>query len=346
MLQPIESIANSTIDYIAEKSKVNQEIDFRPIMQGFTLDSISKVAFGINTNCRLGEDEAYLKTAKKLIEDTVVVQSYPMAILWTVLFHFPELLNKAGIWPEAAIKIRKMTKDVMKERDERNIRVGDFVDRLRDYRKVASYPITEQMIEAQGMIFVLAGFDTTANTLGSMIYQVAAHQEVQDKILEEILDKIGSEDITHENIASLEYLEACIMENLRLCPPALEHDRTCVKDCVVNGIKVRKGVRIQMPIYSAHYNKEFFPEPEKYQPERFLKENADNIIPYTWRPFGSGNRVCIGQRFAMMEIKILIAKLISKFELICTEKSGIKPEKGTFSFFLYPHSFAKVELRN
>ena len=334
MLHPVESIADSTLDFIAQKAQDNTEIDFRPIMQGFTLDSITKVAFGIDTNCRLGEDVDFLKMVQSIVEDSVVIKSYPIAIMWTVLFHFPEILKHAGFWPEAAMKIKKMTKDVMDERDEKNIKVGDFVDRLRDFKKVATLPITEGMIEAQGMIFVLAGFDTTANTLGSLIYKVATHPEVQDKIYEEIIDNIGSDDITHENIASLEYLEACIMENLRQCPPALEHDRTCIKDCVVNGIKISKGVRIQMPIYAGHYDSEFFPEPEKYQPERFLKENADSIIPYTWRPFGSGNRVCIGQRFAMMEMKIFFAKFMAKFKLISTEKSGINPVKGTFSSIL------------
>ena len=80
------------------------------------------------------------------------------------------------------------------------------------------------MIEAQGMVFMVAGFETTANTLGSMCYQVAKHQDVQKRIIEEILDTVGSDEITHENISNLEYLEACIMEDLRLCGPATEHD--------------------------------------------------------------------------------------------------------------------------
>ena len=101
-----------------------------------------------------------------------------------------------------------------------------------------------------------------------------------------------------------------------------------------------------MPIYPAHYDPEFFPEPEKYQPERFLKENAGDIIPYTWRPFGAGNRVCIGQRLSMMEMKIFFAKFMSKFKLSPTEKSGVTPEMGFYAFFFYPESIAKVELRN
>ena len=127
-------------------------------------------------------------------------------------------------------------------------------------------------------------------TLGSLIYHLAIYPDIQERIIEEIMDNIGSDEITHENISHLEYLEACIMETLRVNPPASENIRTCVNDCIVNGIKVRKRVQIKMPTYASHYDPEFFPEPEKYQPERFLKENADNIIPYTWRPFGAGNR--------------------------------------------------------
>jgi len=250
-----------------------------------------------------------------------------------------------GFWPEGAVQIRKMTKDIIKERDEKNIQVGDFVDRLRGFKKVAVAPITDEMIEAQGMVFLLAGFETTASTLSSLIYHVAMYPEVQEKIIEEIRDNIGSDDITHESISTLEYLEACIMETLRVCPTPMEHDRTCVNDCIVNGIKVKKGVRIMMPTLPAHLDPEFFPEPEKYQPERFLKENAANVIPYTWRPFGSGNRVCIAQRFAMMEMKLFFAKFMAKFKLIPTEKSGLVPEPGNYAFFMYNESIAKVEPR-
>ena len=81
-------------------------------------------------------------------------------------------------------------------------------------------------------------------------------------------------------------------------------------------------------------------------PERFLKENADNIIPYTWRPFGSGNRVCIGQRLAIMEIKMFVSKLLQKFKIDKTAKTELKNPLGTFFLITYPEVVVSLSARN
>ena len=266
--------------------------------------------------------------------------------MYHVMQHFPFIARMVGFWPEEALRLKKLTHDVMKERDEKDIHVGDFIDRLREYKKVKEPPITDGMMDAQGMIFISAGFETTANTIGSMIYHFALYPEVQDKILDEINDVIGgTDDVNHENIKDLHYLEACICETLRLCPPVAEHDRTCTKDSTVNGVNIKKGTRIQLCIYAAHYDEEFFPEPYQYKPERFLKENAEDLIPYTWRPFGSGNRVCLGQRLAIVEIKIFMAKFLKAFKIVKTPRTNIEPGPGGFIMILYPQVVVKLEPR-
>ena len=92
----------------------------------------------------------------------------------------------------------------------------------------------------------------------------------------------------------------------------------------------------------AYYNsfthfldEEFFPEPNSFQPERFLKENADNLVEFTWRPFGSGQRVCIGQRFAMTEMKIFLAKFVSKFKINEVPETKFVPSCGSIFLNLY-----------
>ena len=207
-------------------------------------------------------------------------------------------------------------------------------------------PVTGPMINAQSMVFLTAGFETTANTLGSMMYFFATHPDLQDKVYEEMVEHVDDDDnVTYETTKEMHYLEAFTMETLRMKPPLVEHDRICVKDCVVNGIKVKQGTTIQMPIYAAHYNEEFFPEPFVFNPDRFLKENEDQIIPYTWRPFGAGNRVCIGQRFALLEIKIFVAKLLQKFKIVQTSKTAIATPKGSMFLLTYPEIVVKLERR-
>ena len=93
MLQPIEGIADSTIQFIEEKAKENPEMDFKPIIQGFVLDSICKVAFGMETKCHSGEDTGLLKLVTGMMTDFSIT-SPAMNFLWNFLFHFPELINK------------------------------------------------------------------------------------------------------------------------------------------------------------------------------------------------------------------------------------------------------------
>ena len=122
-----------------------------------------------------------------------------------------------------------------------------------------------------------------------------------------------------------------------------DYVRVCVNDCVVNGIEIKKGVWIHFPIYASHFDPEFFPEPDTYCPERFLKKNADQIFPYTWRPFGSGSRLCIGKRFALDQMKIFAAKFFSRFVVSTTPRSGLKLKKGVMCFLEYPECIVKIE---
>ena len=168
MLEPIEGIADNTIDYIAELVQKKPELDLKSILQGFTLDSIARVAFGLETKAYKGENADFSKMAFDVFED-FKTEGWTNTIFFNIIAQFPELTKNISIWPESAIKIRTMTRDIMNTRDEKNIKIGDFVDLLREFKKVAQAPITEGQIEAQGMVFLTAGFETTATTLGKKI---------------------------------------------------------------------------------------------------------------------------------------------------------------------------------
>merc|ERR1719414_611771 len=266
--------------------------------------------------------------------------------MFNLFFMFPGIAKYMPIWPESALKIAKMGKEIMVEREKNNIHTGDFVDRLMEYKKSFEPPITSEMIDSQSMVFLTAGFETTANTMTSMILYFATYPDLQEKAYEEIIACLGDdENITHEHIKEMDYLEAFTKETLRIKPPIAEHDRFCVKDTVICGVPIKKGTAIQLPIPASHFDEEFFPEPNVFNPDRFLKENEDKIIPYTWRPFGAGNRVCIGQRFALLEIKIFVAKLLQKFKIVKTARTALDIPKGTMFLLTYPEIVVKLEKR-
>ena len=345
MLDPIEEIADDAIALLTEKAKENPEMDLKPILQGFALDSITRVAFGMHTNCKRGKDKEFSDIAYDVI-DQILPRNAFMSTMFHIFFLFPGSVKYLPLWPESAMKIAKMAKDIMTEREKQDVQTGDFVDRLMEYKKVMEAPITSEMIDAQSMAFLTAGFETTANTLTSMMLYFAMYPELQDKVYEEIMAGLGDDtNITHEHIKEMEYLEAFTKETLRIKPPIAAHGRFCVRDTVVCGIPIKKGTTIELPIVAAHYDEEFFPEPMTFNPDRFLKENEDNIVPYTWRPFGAGLRVCIGQRFAMMEMKIIVAKLLQKFQIVKADKTSLEVPGGTFLLLTHKDAIVRLEPR-
>nr|AKH03527.1 cytochrome P450 3027F2 [Paracyclopina nana] len=345
MLEPMEAIAERTVDYIEEKVKNNSTIDVKPILQGFTLDTIAKCAFGLETKAYKGEDDQFAKTAYDVFNQ-FRADTWTNVLFFNIVSHFPVISRFFNLWPESAMKIREMTTQIMNERDKNNVEVGDFIDRLREHKANVEPPVTPPMIDAQGIVFLTAGFETTATTLGHMCYLLAKNPDAQEALYEEIMRVCDSSaKIDHETIKDMHLLEGAFNETLRIRPPVTEHDRLCTKDCVVEGIKIPKGTRIQLPNLPAHIDEEFFPDPFAFKPERFLKENAHQITPFTWRPFGSGNRVCIAQRFATTEVLIFMAKLLSRFRILDSPSTKLNYFRGDLFLLSHSEMNIKFELR-
>ena len=129
MLEPIEGICDKAIDHISKQVEKNQELDMKPVIQGFTLDSIAKVAFGLETNCHRGENQEFAKTSFDVLNQFILTDNFPLVVMFNFFQHLPEVTRRLGFWPESAFKIRKMTHDLIEDRMAKNIEVGDFVDR-------------------------------------------------------------------------------------------------------------------------------------------------------------------------------------------------------------------------
>jgi len=196
--------------------------------------------------------------------------------------------------------------------------------------------LSKDEIIANGILFYLAGYETTASTLNWLFYELAMNPEHQQKCYEEICNVMEGKDTddcpTYEEINKLEYLEQCLEESMRLYPAAPRLERMVDQDCVVDGISLKKGSFVSAMIYGMHHNADIYPDPEAYDPERFSSENKESRHQCAWAPFGLGNRNCVGMRLALLEMKITLVAVLRNFVLQPCDETPPRPVKLAQNF--------------
>ncbi|KAH8256214.1 hypothetical protein KR026_010914, partial [Drosophila bipectinata] len=183
-------------------------------------------------------------------------------------------------------------------------------------------PLTNDEIREEVDTFMFEGHDTTTSALSFCLYEVSRNPEVQEKLFEEILRVIGtdrSRPVTIRDLGELKYMESVIKESLRMYPPVPIVGRKLVNDFKYTNSKhcdgiIPAGAEIVLGIYGIHRQPDTFPDPEKFDPERF--ETGDRVPPFHMVPFSAGPRNCIGQKFAQLEMKMMLAKIVREYELL------------------------------
>ncbi|KFV82217.1 Cytochrome P450 4V2, partial [Struthio camelus australis] len=170
--------------------------------------------------------------------------------------------------------------------------------------------------------FMFEGHDTTAAAVNWVLYLLGHNPEVQKKVHGELDEVFGNSErpVTMEDLKKLWYLECVVKEALRLFPSVPLFACTLREDCYIKGYQVPKGTNVLVATYALHRDPEIFPDPEEFRPERFFPENCRGRHPYAYVPFSAGPRNCIGQRFAQMEEKALLALILRRFWVDCSQK--------------------------
>lgn len=191
---------------------------------------------------------------------------------------------------------------------------------------LTSHPL-DLVTNSNTCIFLTAGIDTAASPLAFTSYLLSEHPEIQDKVRAEIqavLDKEGK--FTYDNLSELTYLGQVLSESLRLYPSLPGSiRRNCDKDYDYNGIRIPKGMNIYVPTLDIHRDPVLWPEPNKFDPERFNKTNKENIHPMSYFPFGIGPRKCIASMLSQMEITVTLALLVARYKLLPSGKYKDEP---------------------
>ncbi|XP_054154789.1 cytochrome P450 3A11-like [Oppia nitens] len=185
--------------------------------------------------------------------------------------------------------------------------------------------ITDTDILASSFQFLVAGYETTGSLLALLIYRLALDDECQRKLFQEISEQFNGQYDDYDSITRMPYLEACIAETLRLYNPLPMFGRMASQDYTIEsiGLTIPKGMLVNFDIESIHHNPDYYPEPDCWNPDRFMPENRRKLVPYTYMPFGLGPRNCVGMRFALMEAKTAVVYLVNKYRFFRTPETKL-----------------------
>jgi cytochrome P450 len=171
----------------------------------------------------------------------------------------------------------------------------------------------DDLIRDQLMTMLIAGHDTSTASLAWSLYLLGAHPDAQARARAEIDAVLGDTPPTAETYPQLTYLEQVMNETLRLYPPIHLGSRLAARDLEFDGYSIAKGTRVLYSIYLTQRNPEYWPEPDRFDPERFAPHIKHE--PYNFLPFGGGPRNCIGMAFAQVEMRVVLARLLQRFTL-------------------------------
>jgi cytochrome P450 len=185
--------------------------------------------------------------------------------------------------------------------------------------------MSDQQLRDEMMTLFLAGHETTANALTWTWYVLSQHPDVEARLADELRRVLGGRAPKAADLQQLPHTEMVIRESLRLYPPAAGFAREPIEDIQVGGYEIPKGSLITVNTYALHRDPKLFNDPERFDPERFAAGWETRIPRYAYLPFGGGPRVCIGNGFAMMEARLIVATLAQRWRFLLEPDQQVIP---------------------
>lgn len=332
MFDLVKKCAENMVTYCNEQCQESGTMTVKPreLFAKTTVDIISTCAFGLENDSLRNPDNEILGHSKKILNfespgvmiKMFCMMLFPKVMKWLDISVTPkETTNffktlisdtiahrrKTNTFRPDVIQllIQAMDGDLKHETDKKDDDAGFATVQESDIgKKDGRRDWTDVEIAGQCFLFFLAGYETTATLLNFVGYQLAVDPEVQGKLYDEIKEtqkKLDGKPINYDALMKMQYLDAFICECLRMYPPMIGIDRFCNRDTTIddgkgNRFTIPKGMTIFFNVFGVHYNPKFYPNPAKFDPDRFYGENKKNIQPNTFMSFGVGPRACIGKK--------------------------------------------------
>ncbi|KAJ8953891.1 hypothetical protein NQ318_019131 [Aromia moschata] len=361
----IREYAENLMEHLLKNDQNVYNVEAKYFFSRITNDLIATTSFGVAVDSFADPNNRFYLMGKKITNISSLRTTF--VILGVLFFRrFFKLLKMRFFEQDAANYFEELTNDIVKNREENGSVRPDMINLMVQAKNKSqegemgtknesltpeltsgrrSRNVTNEDIVAQAVIFFLGGFDSVSSLMCFMAYELAVNPEVQRKLRKEICntwDECGG-TLTYDELSKMKYMDMVISEALRKWPNFLFSDRVCTKDYTIEPespdeqpLHLKKGTLLMFPLYGIHHDPKYYPEPQRFDPERFNDENKQHINPYTYFPFGIGPRICLGSRFAIIETKAVFFYTLLNFEIVPLNETVIPVRASKKHFNLQP----------
>uniref|UniRef100_A0A182PZB4 Uncharacterized protein n=1 Tax=Anopheles epiroticus TaxID=199890 RepID=A0A182PZB4_9DIPT len=323
------------------------DLDVYEPLQYFAMDIICETAMGVRLACQSNPRVQFVQDSEELV-DLIYKRIFNPLLASDLVY----ACTRAGRRAKATVRsIHQFTRSVICERmkhmqdvpvSRESERRSTFMDLLLQTRLAGDELLSDDDIRGEVNTFMFAGHETVTSCLAFALYHLSRNAHVQQRLYDEIVSVYGSATepvaLTYATLTELKYTELVIRETLRMNPTVPMIGRLAAGDMVIDGVTIPTGTEIMINIYVMHNDPHLYPDADQFRPERFLED----LQPYSYLPFSTGVRSCIGQRFAMLEMKTALVKLLSRFRFVPCEEENALQVKANLTLKPFRGSFVKL----
>ncbi|XP_055539815.1 cytochrome P450 9e2-like [Wyeomyia smithii] len=370
MFELISTYSEGVLCRLAKGLKVERlEREMKDFIQRFATDVISSISLGVEVDSIHDSNNDFFTYGQRLIS-TKGIQGFKLFVLTMLPAEFFTTLGIKIVPKDVADFYEHTVATTIAQREQLKIVRPDFIHLLtlarknklkaeladdksssfgfstvKEYSQALPEDIksrwTDMDIAAAAATFFVGGIDTTTSTLCFALYEMALNPQIQEKLRSEIdnaRENIGNQNLSYDVLQQMKYLDMVMSETLRRWPPIGVTNRKCTKPYQMKNsdgtsVTVEKDQLIEIPIQAVHWDERIYPDPLRFDPDRFSDENRAKINQNAYLPFGSGPRNCIGSRLALMQAKCFLFYLLAYFTVEMSQRTTvpIQLDKRSFS---------------
>ncbi|XP_063926930.1 cytochrome P450 4c3-like [Zophobas morio] len=323
MLDQFLEVFNASTDILVSKlsSEVGEDwTDIYPYINLLLLDVFCETAMGVKISSQEGKNSEYAQALFRYL-DIVIARAFSAWKRFDFLFQFS---SEYPLQEKYLETLQTFSRNIIeKRRFEKSQQVVEKTPDIGIKRNAAlldlllESDLTNDDIEEEMNTFMFGGFDSTTSLVTFALLALADNPKIQQNVYKEVLEVVGEEKyVSMQHLQDTKYLEMVIKETQRKYTSVPIVERHLEEDATICGVDFPKGTTLTLYLYGVHHNEKYFPEPEKFDPERFLPDGQSEGHNYAFVPFSAGPRNCVGQKFALLDVKLTIIKILQKFTIL------------------------------